>query len=212
MMADFQSLIEPKKPDQKICVVIGGKMYAGKSRFKDNLIKGMQENFGIKFHVSPFAKRLKDLVNDYFGLTQEEADAIKEQIRPDYQWVGTEVMRRQYKQDFWPVIALRHPSKFLVFDDIRYFNELETVQEYSTQVFTVWIDADEDTRKDRCLALGREWVPDSQKHSSELGFTGKEDYWHYVLDNDFKKELYFDDLSSSVLYQIGSSIQSNGFI
>ena len=174
----------------KTVVAIGGKMYSGKSTVADIIRVDMEIFSKIQAKITPAAARLKRLVNDYYGLTDEEALQVKELLRKDYQYLGTEVVRNNYIDDFWIVLALRDPCKCAIFDDIRFVNEYETVEAHATKLISIWVDASKKVRKERCESLGREFL-DSKKHNhASEAFTGKEDFWQYRIknnDNDHKK-------------------------
>lgn len=174
-------MLEPRREEDKIAVVIAGKMYAGKSSVGKLLIDLLPTK---SVEVSPCAGRLKELVHDYYGITQEEANRIKEEIRPDYQQLGTEAIRNNYKDDFHALVALRKKSKILIIDDVRYSNELYTIKKYCGGVISVWVDAYEDDRKARCEKLHGAGSFKNNNHSSENSLNGSEGFWDYKILNN----------------------------
>lgn len=182
----FKSLLTPKKPEDKVCVVVSGKMFTGKSTFV-KLFKAECKKFNpmLGFCTQPIAGVLKSLVNTYFGLDANEAELLKDKLRPDYQFVGTEVMKRHYKTDIWTMLALRSPSQMLIFDDARYEDEVETIKQNSRLYCHYKIMAPDSLREARCNEkYGKDaWLTQDLIHSSETGLDNynSEDF---VIVND----------------------------
>jgi hypothetical protein len=162
-----------KKPDNKISVIVSGQMFAGKSTFKDVFIEQAKLN-NVDFQVQPLALELKTLMAKYYGLTLQELEEVKPVIRGDLQRVGTELLRDQFSDDFWTILALRNPAPYLIFDDCRFQSEVKTIEEFSTKTFFVAIVSDDASRKERCDAkygVGY-WEKQNQSHSSETSTPG----------------------------------------
>lgn len=167
------SSLSVKKPDNKVSVIVAGKMFAGKSTFKDVFIQEAAKK-GIDFKVQPLALELKVLIAKYYGLTLEELEQVKPVIRGDLQRVGTELLRNQYHDNFWTILALRNPAKYLVFDDCRFQSEVHTIEEYSTTAVFVQVEASIEARKLRCEARYGSgfWEKQDQYHTSETSQPG----------------------------------------
>lgn len=164
----------------KYVILLGGKMYSGKSTAGAGIAQGSE----FRWAVQPLAGLIKKMVNLYHGLTAEEALARKEEIRPDYQRFGTETVRENFADDFWVRTCMNQNGKLKIIDDCRYQNEMEIIREMSAKVITIWVHADDPVRQKRCEALGREWKPGNLSHASEKGFTGEEDFWDYRFENN----------------------------
>lgn len=183
-------MLIPKLSDPlKNSIIIGGSMYSGKSTVAKLLKQHLTKQ---SWEITPLAGLIKELVNGYYGLTSEEAIAIKEEIRPDYQYFGTETVRQNYKDDFWTIMALRRGGENLIFDDCRYPNEIEIISEHSKVTFGIWVEADKATRKARCEALRGVGTFKNTQHSSELGFTGDESFWHMRVRNSSEDLIYLN--------------------
>lgn len=195
------SVLVPKRPENKTAVIIGGRAFSGKSTFGERF----QEVMPVKFSVSPMAKDMKQAIHKYYGLTDEEAALVKDKLRGDYQNFGTQAVRHNYKDDFWVITSLRHPSDHLIFDDVRYPIELNTVREYCDNTFAIWLYADEQTRRKRCDAKYGEGAFDRQdhSHSSETAFPEwPEEGWNYYLDNSEHNEDHLLDFADFVAAEI----------
>jgi len=164
----------------KYVILLGGKMYSGKSTAAAGIAQGSE----FRWAITPLAGWIKKLINLYHGVTPEEALLRKEEIRPDYQKFGTEVVRDGFATDFWVRTCMNQNGKLKIIDDCRYGDEMATIREMSAKLITIWIDADDSVRQRRCEAQGRQWMPESSSHASEKGFTGEEDFWDYRLENN----------------------------
>ncbi len=164
----------------KYVILLGGKMYSGKSTAGAGIAQGSE----FRWEIQPLAGLIKKMVNLYHGITPEEALARKEEIRPDYQRFGTEVVRNNFAEDFWVRTCMNQKGKLKIIDDCRYPNEMEIIREMAERVVTIWVDTNEATREKRCRALGRPWKTDNLAHASEHGFTGEEAFWDYRFENN----------------------------
>jgi hypothetical protein len=196
-------MLVPKLSDPlKNSIIIGGPMYSGKSTVGKLLMATLTHDW----EIMPLAQTIKELVNLYYGLTADEANAIKEEIRPDYQHFGTETVRNNYKDDFWTIMALRKGGEFLIFDDTRYPNEIEIIKNHSKNVYGVWVEASKEVRKIRCEAKHGVGTFKNTNHSSEQGFTGEESFWRFRVPNhsdDFGNIVkYTDKIACTVEYEI----------
>lgn len=192
----------------KNVIVIGGKMYAGKSTIGTSI----QQQSDYKWVFSPMAKLLKELVNGYHGLTWDEALAVKEQIRPDYQRFGTEAVRNNFADDFWAVMALRNPSDFLIMDDVRFPNEREVVLKHAKTVTHIWVDTREETRKARCEYLYGLGSYKNTDHASEKGFTGFESFWDHIVENNFTSYADLVAEVSEIVDQVDMNLRQKGIM
>ncbi len=201
--------MEPIRNKVKRCIVLGGKMYSGKSYYARALQKlaYMDSSPTTAFEIVSCASKLKELINTYYGVSYLDAQGTqKEMLRPEYQEFGTEVVRKHYKDDFWVTIALREPYKYLIFDDVRYPIEVSTIKDHSSAVTYVWIDASDEVREARCLARTGFPLPiKSQGHSSENSLTGEEAFWDFRITNN--NEGFSEKSAKIILDKFLSSVQ-----
>jgi len=170
-----------------IMVLIGllAKKYHGKDTAADYLV----ENHG--FVKLSFAKPLKDICRILFGFSDEQLyGSLKEEIdsywqmspRTVFQYVGTDMFRKQFNEKFWIMCLKRkymaiieaNPNADVVISDVRFQNELNLVHELGGIV----------------IKLYRPCVISNDEHISEKNIDTIMGYDKYVKNEKDKKYLY----------------------
>ena len=153
-------------------VAISGKAGTGKSV----LAKLFIEEYNFK-HIS-FARKLKDLAMDLFGLSYAQTYG-SEKDRGLLQQLGPKM--REIDSDVWVKYVLReidrNPDADYVLDDLRYRNELDALK--GAGFILIRIESSVEERKKRIPNT----FPIDEFHESE---TDLDDYtdWDYVIDNE----------------------------
>lgn len=196
----MNSSVPMRPPENKHCVVISGKMFSGKSTFTQMFIDYMNP---ILFKRQPIAQDMKQAVHKYYGYTDVEAESLKHLFRNDYQHFGTETIKKNYKQDFHTVTALRNLHPYLLFDDARYPDELETIKANSKLFISIRMEATEETRKKRCEYLygAAHWEKQNHNHTSETALDNY-DQFDYTIYNSSHDEGFLDKVARSTAKEI----------
>jgi hypothetical protein len=164
---------------------LGYKARAG----KDTVGTILRDHFGFK--TAAFADSLKEAartifnLNDYqlYGPGKGEVDPFWEDTpRNILQRMGTECMRRGYRDDIWIKCVERRiaddPERSWVITDVRFPNEAEAVKGWGGYV----------VRVDRPLAerlIGKE----ASKHASEVSMSFYQGWDHVLSNNGTVEEL-----------------------
>lgn len=135
-----------------------GKFGSGKSTVADYLVK----EYG--YHKNSLAAPMRDIVRNILGI-QDKTDP---RYRPAMQELGTE-WGRKYNQNCWVDYLINnldngHP---VVVDDVRFPNEAEALLKEGWML--IYLQCDDELRKQRCLSRDGNYDPATEKHASELG-------------------------------------------
>lgn len=158
-------------------VGLGYQARSGKDTVADYLCK----TYG--FHKTAFAESLKEGVRAIFGLTEEQLYGDqKETLDPFWedtprnilQKVGTECMRRGYREDIWVKCVegkVRTSLYNWVVSDVRFPNEADAIRSWGGHLIQVM--RPEDSRPSIATKF----------HASETSMVGYQK-WQYELYND----------------------------
>lgn len=164
-------------------IAISGKQGSGKS----TLAKQFIEKYGFK-HVS-FAKALKEMAINEYGLSEEEVYGAKKK-REFLQNLGAE--KRAEDEDYWVNIVLnqiaKNPEDNYVLDDLRYQNELDRLVDAG--FITVRVDASSEIRQER---IGNTFSNPEHASETELDYISNpvlasdEDVsWDVYINNEYE--------------------------
>lgn len=162
---------------------ITGKARSGKDTIADVLVK----NYGfVKINYADHLKKCTSLLFNFNNdqMYNKEKDIIDVRYnktpRELLQWFGTDVMRKQFDNDFWiNHVENQFDNKLLVISDVRFQNEADLIKKYNGIIIKV-------TRKN---ALNNDHESENQNI--------KEDF---IIDNDDTKQKLINKINNIMTY------------
>lgn len=165
---------------------------------KDTAAAYMHEHYG--FTVVAFADALKSACREIFGLSQAQLYGDQKEVEDTYwhdtprnilQKVGTECLRRGYRQDVWIRALgrkiLQSPSNNWVVTDVRFPNEADAVKSWGGKVVVV-----------NRFPVSKRWSwfrSARDRHASEVAMD-KYRGWDYALDNTSDLPAFYDKVKT----------------
>ncbi|MGQ4893500.1 MAG: hypothetical protein ACP6IQ_02620 [Candidatus Njordarchaeia archaeon] len=174
--------------DSIMLVGIAGLAGSGKDTLAKMLKEGLETAYGYKVEIIPFAKRLKEMCIQYFGLTEHQVytQEGKQEYLEDYdmtvreflQKLGTDALRNQVHEDIHIKMFDKHledvNANIVIIPDVRFRNEYEYVKQYGMVIYIKYGPGKKKKRRGR---------PRNRVHESEnLWWIQGEDI-DWVVDN-----------------------------
>jgi phosphomevalonate kinase len=157
-----------------ITILISAKQGAGKTTLADALAANL-----TKCGRTRFAKPLYEMHDAVLNILNRYIDGQRLLDKRLLQLIGTEWGRNTVAEDIWIQCFIKEQQRmsaagmnFLVADDCRFKNELESVE-----AIKIRLECDRDTRKARCS----QWR-DTENHQSETDLDDWVDKFDLVID------------------------------